>query len=260
MAGQGKRRMSIKRKKPQSNSSTMKRVSIKKKAQSSSSENKGLAIVLLSGGIDSCVTTAIANAEHTIALLHVGYSQRTQSREYKSFRAIANYYKVPEARIFSTKIDYLSKIGGSSLTDQDIPVDKDSTKSQIPLSYVPFRNTHLLSIAVSWAEIIKAEEVYIGAVQQDSPDYPDCRAKYYDAFNRLVKVGTRPSTNIKVVTPLLEMNKAKIVKRGIELNAPLHLTWSCYEKNDIACGRCQSCTLRLKAFKDARVKDKIPYI
>ena len=228
--------------------------------ESNSSNNKGVAIVLLSGGLDSCVTTAIANVEHTIALLHVGYSQRTQSREYKSFRAIANYYKVPEARIFSTKIDYLSKIGGSSLTDPDIPVDKDSTSNQIPMSYVPFRNTHLLSIAVSWAEVIQAEEVYIGAVQQDSPDYPDCREEYYDAFNKLVEVGTKPSTNIKVVTPLLNMNKSEIVRKGIELNAPLNLTWSCYERNDMACGRCQSCTLRLKAFADAGVEDKIPYI
>ena len=163
---------------------------------------KSLAIVLLSGGLDSCVTTAIAKRKHTIALLHVGYSQRTQSREYKSFRAIANYYKVPETRIFSTKLDFLRKIGGSSLTDPDIPVDKDNTNKQIPMSYVPFRNTHLLSIAISWAEVIRAEDVYIGAVQQDSPDYPDCRAEYYDAFNRLVEVATKPTTNIKVVTPL----------------------------------------------------------
>ena len=230
-----------------------------KTAESNSSDNKGLAIVLLSGGIDSCVTTAIANTKHTIALLHVGYSQRTQSREYKSFRAIANYYKVPETRIFSTKLDYLKKIGGSSLTDPDIPVDKDNTYKQIPMSYVPFRNTHLLSIAVSWAEVISAEEVYIGAVQQDSPDYPDCRAEYYDAFNKLVEVGTKPTTNIKVVTPLLGMNKSEIVKKGIELTAPLNLTWSCYENNDMACGHCQSCTLRLKAFADAGIEDKIPY-
>jgi 7-cyano-7-deazaguanine synthase len=229
-------------------------------AESNSSDNKGLAIVLLSGGLDSCVTTAIANVEHTIALLHVGYSQRTQSREYKSFRAVANYYKVPEARILSTRLDYLSKIGGSSLTDPDIPVDKDSSNRQIPMSYVPFRNTHLLSIAVSWAEVIKAEEVYIGAVQQDSPDYPDCRAEYYDAFNRLVEVGTKPSTNIKVVTPLLRMKKSEIVRKGIELTAPLNLTWSCYERNDMACGHCQSCTLRLKAFDDVGAEDRIPYI
>lgn len=231
-----------------------------KMAESNSSDNKGLAIVLLSGGLDSCVTTAIANETHTIALLHVGYSQRTQLQEYKSFRAIANYYNVPETRILTTKLDYLRKIGGSSLTDPDIPVDKGNTNKQIPMSYVPFRNTHLLSIAVSWAEVISAEKVYIGAVQQDSPDYPDCREEYYDAFNRLVEVGTKPTTNIKVITPLLNMNKSEIVKKGIELAAPLHLTWSCYERNDKACGRCQSCILRLKAFDDAGVEDKIPYI
>ena len=227
--------------------------------ESNSSDNKGLAIVLLSGGLDSCVTTAIANRKHTIALLHVGYSQRTQTREYKSFRAIARYYKVPEVRILATELDYFKKIGGSSLTDPDIPVDKDNTNKQIPMTYVPFRNTHLLSIAVSWAEVIKAEQIYIGAVQQDIPDYPDCRAEYYDAFNRLVEVGTKPSTNIKVTTPLLGMNKTEIVKKGIELAAPLHLTWSCYDNNDKACGRCQSCTLRLKAFADAGVDDKIHY-
>src|SRR3972149_2050052 len=174
-----------------------------------------LAIVLLSGGLDSCVTTAIANEKHTIALLHVGYSQRTQLREYNSFSAIANYYKVPKKRILITRLDYLKKIGGSSLTDPDIPVDKDNTNKQIPMSYVPFRNTHLLSIAVSWAEVIKAEKIYIGAVQQDSPDYTGCRAEYYDAFNRLVEVGTKPTTNIKVVTPLFKMNKSEIVKKGI---------------------------------------------
>lgn len=231
-----------------------------KMAESNSSDNKGLAIVLLSGGLDSCVTTAIANETHTIALLHVGYSQRTQLQEYKSFRAIANYYNVPETRILTTKLDYLRKIGGSSLTDPDIPVDKGNTNKQIPMSYVPFRNTHLLSIAVSWAEVISAEKVYIGAVQQDSPDYPDCREEYYDAFNRLVEVGTKPTTNIKVITPLLNMNKSEIVKKGIKLAAPLHLTWSCYERNDKACGHCQSCILRLKAFDDAGVEDKIPYI
>ena len=220
---------------------------------------KGLAVVVLSGGLDSCVTTAIANEEYTIALLHVRYSQRTQAREYRSFYDIAKFYKVPEGRILVTELDYLRKIGGSSLTAPNIHVDKGSTNPNIPITYVPFRNTHLLSIAVSWAEVIKAEKVFMGAVEQDSPDYPDCRAEYYNAFNRLVEVGTRPSTHIKVITPLLSMNKSEIVKKGIELNAPLHLTWSCYDNNDKACGRCQSCMLRLKAFSDAGVKDKIQY-
>jgi 7-cyano-7-deazaguanine synthase len=221
---------------------------------------KGLAIVVLSGGLDSCVTTAIANEEYTTALLHVRYSQRTQAREYRSFYDIARFYKVPGGRILVTDLDCLKKIGGSSLTDSSISAEDSKANDNIPITYVPFRNTHLLSIAVSWAEVIKAEKIFIGAVEQDSPNYPDCRAEYYDAFNRLVEVGTKPSTNITVVTPLLNMNKSEIVLKGIELNAPLHLTWSCYDNNDRACGRCQSCILRLKAFKDAGVEDKIPYV
>ncbi len=221
---------------------------------------KSLAVVVLSGGLDSCVTTAIANEEYTIALLHVRYSQRTQAREYRSFYDIANFYKVPKARILVTELDCLKKIGGSSLTDSSISAEDSKANDNIPITYVPFRNTHLLSIAVSWAEIIKADKIFIGAVEQDSPNYPDCRAEYYEAFNRLVEVGTRPSTHISVVTPLLGMNKSEIVKKGIELNAPLHLTWSCYENNDKACGHCQSCMLRQKAFKDAGVEDKISYV
>ncbi|MBT6052362.1 MAG: 7-cyano-7-deazaguanine synthase, partial [Candidatus Scalindua sp.] len=170
---------------------------------------KNLAVVLLSGGLDSCVTTAIAREKHNVALLHVGYAQRTQTREYNCFRSIARYYKVPETRTLALELDFLRKIGGSSLTDPNIPVDKETTNAGIPTSYVPFRNTHLLSIAVSWAEVIKAESIYIGAVQQDSPDYPDCRAEYYEAYNKLVEVGTKPSTNIKVVTPLLNMSKSE---------------------------------------------------
>jgi len=222
--------------------------------------DKNLAVVLLSGGLDSCVTMAIAMETYNVALLHVGYSQRTQTREYNTFRSIARFYKIPETRTLAIELDFLRKIGGSSLTDHTIPVDKDNANVDIPTSYVPFRNTHLLSIAVSWAEVIKADSVYIGAVQQDSPDYPDCRAEYYEAYNRLVEVGTKPSTHIKVVTPLLNMSKSDVVKKGIELAAPLQLTWSCYERNDKACGHCQSCRLRLKAFADAGVEDKIHYV
>lgn len=220
---------------------------------------KNLAVVLLSGGLDSCVTMAIARESHNIAMLHVGYGQRTQTREYNSFRSIARFYNIPETRILAIELDFLRKIGGSSLTDHNMPVDKDNTDAGIPTSYVPFRNTHLLSIAVSWAEAIKADSIYIGAVQQDNPDYPDCRAEYYEAYNKLVEVGTKPSTNIKVITPLLKMSKSEIVKKGIELAAPLQLTWSCYERNDKACGCCQSCRLRLMAFEEAGVKDKIHY-
>ena len=221
---------------------------------------KNLAVVLLSGGLDSCVTTAIAREKHNVALLHVGYAQRTQTREYNCFRSIARYYKVPETRTLALELDFLRKIGGSSLTDPNIPVDKETTNAGIPTSYVPFRNTHLLSIAVSWAETINAESIYIGAVQQDSPDYPDCRVEYYEAYNKLVGVGTKPSTNIKVITPLLNMSRSEIVKKGIDIAAPLQLSWSCYERNDKACGCCQSCRLRLKAFEEAGFKDKIDYI
>jgi len=223
---------------------------------------KNLAVVLLSGGLDSCVTMAIAREKHNnnIAVLHIGYGQRTQTREYNSSRAIARFYNIPETRILTNELDFLRKIGGSSLTDRNIPVDKDNKNAGIPTSYVPFRNTHLLSIAVSWAETINAKSIYIGAVQQDSPDYPDCRKEYYEAYNKLVEVGTKPSTNIKVLTPLLKMSKSEIVKKGIEIAAPLQLSWSCYERNDKACGHCQSCRLRLKAFEEAGFKDKIDYI
>ncbi|MDR4498817.1 MAG: 7-cyano-7-deazaguanine synthase QueC [Candidatus Scalindua sp.] len=223
------------------------------------SPRKKLAIVLLSGGLDSCVTLAIASKEHEIALLHAQYYQRTQSRELIAFHKIANHFKVPEDRILITEIDYLKKIGGSSLTDKNLPIDKGETGSVIPNTYVPFRNTLLLSIAVSWAEVIEAEKIFIGAVQQDSPDYPDCRKEYYEAFNKLVEVGTKPSTHIQVVTPIIGMKKADIVKRGIELGAPLPLTWSCYENNDMACGQCNSCILRLRAFEVAGYEDKICY-
>ncbi len=219
-----------------------------------------LAVVLLSGGLDSCVTMAIAMQTHNIALLHVGYSQRTQTREYNAFRSISRYYKIPESRTLAIELDYLRKIGGSSLTNHKIPINKDIENIDIPNTYVPFRNTHLLSIAVSWAEVINAGTIYIGAIQQDNPDYPDCRAEYYDAFNSLVEVGTKPTTNIKVVAPLLNLSKSEIVKKGIELTAPLQLTWSCYERNDKACGHCQSCLIRLKAFDKAGYKDKIQYV
>ncbi len=224
------------------------------------SPEKKQAIVLLSGGLDSCVTLALANKEYSVCLLHAQYSQRTQARELRAFNNIADHYHVPGNRILITGFDHLKKIGGSSLTDEELPIDKATSGPLIPNTYVPFRNTLLLSIAVSWAEVIKAERIFIGAVEQDSPDYPDCRQEYYDAFNKLVEVGTATSEQIKVVTPLIGLKKSGIVEMGIELSAPLHLTWSCYENNDIACGRCQSCTLRLSAFKVAGYVDKIPYI
>lgn len=233
------------------------------------------AVVLASGGMDSCVTTAIANETFSLALLHVNYGQRTEKRELKAFTDIASYYKVPEERRLVANLDYFSKIGGSSLTDTRIDVPNaiqhsalparqmaggHTSHSRIPTTYVPFRNAQFLSIAVAWAEVIGAKAVFIGAVEQDSPGYPDCRQVFYDAFNKLVEVGTKPTTHIRVFTPLIGMKKSDIVKKGISLNAPLHLTWSCYKNNDVACGKCHSCVLRLTAFSEAGVRDNISYL
>ncbi len=220
--------------------------------------NKELAIVLVSGGMDSCVTVAIANEKYELALLHISYGQRTEERELKSFCAIADHYGVK--RRLTASIEYLKKIGGSSLTDDNISVSEANLESkEIPTSYVPFRNTHLLAIAVSWAEVTGAGKIFIGAVEEDSSGYPDCRKEYYQALNNLINVGTKPDTHIEVVTPLIDMKKNEIVSKGVELSAPLHLTWSCYKNTDKACGVCDSCALRIKGFKEAGIKDPIDY-
>lgn len=222
---------------------------------------KDIAIVLVSGGMDSCVATAIASKQYQLALLHVNYGQRTESRELKAFHDIASFYNIPEDRILISNIDYLSKIGGSSLTDLSMNVQNAQLHSkEIPTSYVPFRNTLFLVIAVSWGEVIGAKKIFIGAVEQDSPGYPDCKSAYYDAFNKLIKIGTKPTTCIEVETPLINKKKSEIVIIGVSLDAPLHISWSCYKNTDKACGMCHSCFLRLKAFKEAEVIDPIPYV
>jgi 7-cyano-7-deazaguanine synthase len=219
---------------------------------------KELAIALVSGGMDSCVSAGIAEKQYELALLHVNYGQKTEARELQAFNDIADYYNVKKRLVVS--IEHLKFIGGSSLTDDNIPVSlADLDNKNIPTSYVPFRNTHLLAIAVSWAEVIGAGKVFIGAVEEDGSGYPDCRKEYYQAFNKLVEVGTKPDTHIEVITPLIDMKKDEIVKKGVELNAPLHLTWSCYKNNDLACGVCDSCAIRIKGFKNAGVKDPIKY-
>jgi 7-cyano-7-deazaguanine synthase len=224
------------------------------------------AVVLLSGGMDSCVCAAIARERHgasNIALLHAGYGQRTQERERRAFNAIADFYDVKQRLL--VQLDHFRAIGGSALTDQSIAVPENDLGapgphgSAIPVTYVPFRNAHFLSVAVSWAEAIGAGAVYIGAVAEDSSGYPDCRAEYYQVFQQLVRVGTRPETQIEIVTPVIHMRKSEIIRRGIELSAPLDLTWSCYQNEDRACGVCDSCLLRLKAFAEAGVRDPIPY-
>ena len=223
-------------------------------------------VVLLSGGMDSCVSTAIARGRHgagNIALLHASYGQRTQRRERRAFEEIADFYEVRERLV--VQLDHFRAIGGSALTDEKIAVPENELGapgpkgSAIPVTYVPFRNAHFLSVAVSWAEAIGAGAIYIGAVAEDSSGYPDCRPEYYKVFQELIRVGTRPETHIEIVTPVIQMRKSEIIRRGLELGAPLHLTWSCYQEEEAACGACDSCLLRLRAFEEAGAADPIPY-
>jgi 7-cyano-7-deazaguanine synthase len=209
--------------------------------------------------MDSCATAAIAFAENAeLAFLHVSYGQRTEARERKAYNDIADFYGI-EKRL-DISIEHLAKIGGSSLTDEDIEVtDANLASKEIPASYVPFRNANMLSIAVSWAEVIGAKAIYIGAVAEDSSGYPDCRPEFYEAFQKVIDAGTKPKTQIEIRTPIIHLSKAEIVKKGIELDAPLHLTWSCYRNEELACGTCDSCALRLRGFEQAGVKDPIPY-
>jgi len=219
---------------------------------------KPLAIVLVSGGMDSCVCAAIAREKYKLAFLHVSYGQRTQSREQKAFHDIAKHYDVLQALV--CHFNHLRQIGGSSLTDKSIPVAKANLQQkEIPTSYVPFRNAHFLSVATSWAEVIGAQSIFIGAVAEDSSGYPDCRPEYYKAFNQLIRMGTKPRTKIRIVTPIIHMRKREIIRIGIRLGAPLQLTWSCYQNEVRACGRCDSCALRLRGFQEAGFTDPIRY-
>ena len=219
------------------------------------------AIVLVSGGMDSCVTTALAKeAGHDLFLLHVNYGQRTETRELKAFNDLADYYEVSQAKRMVSSIAHLTAIGGSSLTDANIPVTKaDLETTEIPSSYVPFRNAHMISIGVSWAEVIDAKHLYIGAVFEDSSGYPDCRPEYYAAFNELIRLGTAAG-DIRIETPIITMTKERIIATGTRLSAPLDLTWSCYQGNEISCGVCDSCALRLRGFQRAGLEDPLPYL
>jgi len=223
------------------------------------SARRPLAVVLASGGMDSCVTAAIASLGYRLALLHVAYGQRTEGRELEASNALADFYQAEQRRV--CRLDHLRQIGGSSLTDPNIPVEAANLeRKEIPSSYVPFRNAHFLSAAVSWGEVIGARKIFIGAVAEDSSGYPDCRPEYYEAFNRLIAVGTRPETDLEILTPVIHMRKSEIVRKGFELGAPLHLTWSCYQREDVACGVCDSCALRLRAFEEAGFDDPLAYV
>jgi len=223
--------------------------------QKHSNAHRGRAVVLLSGGMDSCVCAALAARDHNAAALHISYGQRTELRERRAFEAICDRLGIHDRLL--VRNEALRAIGGSALTDLTIAVP-ETPGAGIPITYVPFRNAHFLAVAVSWAEALGAEKVYIGAVEQDSSGYPDCRPEYYRAFNQVIRAGTKEGT-IQIVTPLIALRKREIVTLGLELGAPFDLTWSCYQREDRACGVCDSCALRLRAFRDAGVADPIPY-
>jgi len=217
-----------------------------------------LAVVLVSGGLDSCVTAALAARECELAFLHVNYGQRTERRELRAFQDLADYWRVDRRLV--VEIDPLRHIGGSSLTDRSLQVtEADLDRDGIPTTYVPFRNAHILSAAVSWGEVIGARRVYIGAVEEDSSGYPDCRPAFYEAFNRVIELGTRPDTRLVIHTPMIGMSKREIVRTGVAVRAPMDLTWSCYQAEDEACGVCDSCALRLRGFQQAGLPDPLPY-
>jgi 7-cyano-7-deazaguanine synthase len=221
--------------------------------------NKEKAVVLVSGGMDSCTTAATAAQDYELAFLHLNYGQRTEKRELKAFTDIAAYYQVRERLVIDVK--YFTQIGGSSLTDFQVEVEQaDLNRKEIPSSYVPFRNANILAIATSWAEVIGAAKIFVGAVQDDSSGYPDCRSGFFKAFNEVIQWGTKPETRIDIITPLLHLQKAAIVQRALELQAPLHLSWSCYQNEERACGVCDSCALRLRGFQQAGEEDPIPYV
>jgi 7-cyano-7-deazaguanine synthase len=228
-------------------------------------KSNDLAVCLVSGGMDSLVTAAMAATKHErLAFLHLNYGQKTEARELLSFKKIAEFYNVPLSHQKIIDVSFLKQIGGSSLTDDAIDVKKyknsvDESAPEIPDSYVPFRNTHIISMAVSWAEVVGAKKIYIGAVYEDSSGYPDCRPSYYEAMNALIKQGTK-NGDIEVITPVIYLKKDEIVKKALELKAPLEFSWSCYEKNDVACGVCDSCALRLRGFQKAEREDPIEYL
>ncbi len=217
------------------------------------------AVVLASGGMDSCVTTALAAQSFRLHMLHVNYGQRTERRELQAFHDIADHYHAKRRLVVD--ISHLKRIGGSSLTDASMKIEEGSPDpTRIPSTYVPFRNANLLSIAVSWAEVLGAEAVFVGAVEEDSSGYPDCRQSFFEAFQKVIETGTRNERPLRIYTPLLRMRKKDIVEKGMALHAPLRLTWSCYQREDIACGVCESCRLRLRGFEEAGFRDPIPYV
>jgi len=219
------------------------------------------AIVLLSGGMDSATTLGVANAnKKELYTISFTYGQK-HNKEIECAKKLSEYYKVKEHKIID--IGFLGDItkGASALidgSDVELPENRDeeSIPNKIPTSYVPFRNTIFLSIAVAWAESIGANEIYIGANSVDYSGYPDCRPEYFAALASLIENGTKNEL-IEVKVPLLWGSKYEIVELADELNVPLELTWSCYKGDKRPCGVCDSCILRAKGFKDAGAKDPL---
>lgn len=222
-------------------------------------ENKEKAIILLSGGMDSALTLAFAiEMGYIPCALHINYNQKTMIKEKWCYEQLCDFYKITDK--LEVDISYLAKIGGSSLTDQSIEVSKADLEShEVPSSYVPFRNANILAIATSWAEILGAKALFIGAVEEDSSGYPDTRKSFFEAFEKVIDTGTKPETKIRIITPVIDMSKRQIVQEGKKLNVPFDLTWSCYKSEDKACGECDSCALRLRGFAQANVNDPIEY-
>jgi 7-cyano-7-deazaguanine synthase len=218
--------------------------------------NKEIAVVLVSGGMDSAVVCGVASKDYQLAMLHINYGQRTEERELESFNGLADFYNSKKRLVVN--LEYFKNIGGTSIVDKNIKVPQGISKNIVPSTYVPFRNAQFLCIAVSWAEVIGATAIYIGATEEDAAGYPDCRKEFYKVFNELVEVGTKKET-IKIVTPVIGMKKRDIVILGSKLNVPFQLTWSCYKNNEKACGKCDSCLRRIRAFREAGVEDKIEY-
>jgi len=217
------------------------------------------AIVLISGGMDSAVTTAYAiNDGYEIAALHLNYGQKTENKEFDCFKNLCNHYNITEQLVVD--IDFLSQIGGSSLTDNSLEInDANLDSKEIPNSYVPFRNANILTIAVSWAEVIGASAIYIGAMEEDSSGYPDTRRIFFNAFQKVINTGTKPETDIEIRTPIIDLSKKEIIEAGNNMNVPFQHTWSCYKSEGKACGKCDSCALRLRGFSKAGLSDLIEY-
>lgn len=222
-------------------------------------EDRNRAVVLVSGGMDSATAAFEAeNQGYELYFLHTSYGQKTEDKELECAHELAQYLAV--VGLLHIKTEHLARIGASSLTDDSIDVEEVNLESdEIPSSYVPFRNANLLSMAVSYAEANDCSKVFMGAHSEDYSGYPDCRPEFFDAFQKVIQVGTKPDTTIELAAPFVEWSKTDIVERGVDLDVPYDLTWSCYRESAPACGTCDACAYRLKAFQEAGITDPIDY-